>query len=240
MMSDLPNDGGASLPTQVETVLLDAGGVLLDLDYAYLLRLIQAHRLDITTESLARSESLAREEIDRHVRNGGTSGDAWRDYFHFILGQVEVAPELRDGIIDSLWEAHQRVGLWTVAVAGGPEAVAQLKQAGYRLAVVSNAEGLVARDLDEAGYEGLFETVVDSHLVGVQKPDPRIFEIALEKLKAGPESAIFVGDVPAVDVDGARAAGITPILVDPHDLHTEKTVLRIPSIAELPELLQTP
>jgi len=240
MMNDSSANAGQLLPSPVETVLLDAGGVLLDLDYAYLLRLIQAKNLEVTQQSLARAESLAREEIDRHVRDGGTVGDAWRDYFHFILGQAEVPPEHREGIIDSLWEANERVGLWTVAITGGPDAVARIKQAGYRVGVVSNAEGHVARDLDSAGYKGLFETVVDSHLVGVQKPDPRIFEIALEKMKVSPGSAVFVGDVPAVDVAGARAAGITPILVDPHELHQEKKLLRIASITELPELLEIP
>jgi putative hydrolase of the HAD superfamily len=223
-----------ALPERVETVLLDAGGVLLDLDYSYLKRLVDARHHEVTVVDLARAEARARNEIHRMVEGGGRVSDAWRDYFHMILGHVEVPADGQGAIIDSLWEAHQRFGLWTVCIEGGPEIAATLKRRGYRLGVVSNAEGRVARDLDSAGYDGIFETVVDSHVVGVEKPDPEIFRIALERLGARPETAVFLGDVPSVDVVGARAAGLTAILVDPFDLYTEWDVLRLRSIRDLP------
>jgi len=62
--------------------------------------------------------------------------------------------------------------------------------------VVSNAEGQVEQDLVAAGFGAYLETVVDSHRVGVAKPDPRIFAIALGRLGAGAEQALYVGDVP--------------------------------------------
>ena len=232
MTTDAP-----ALPEQVDSVLLDAGGVLLDLDYAYLRRLLKAHEYVATEQELARQEAIARVQINRHVADGGTVADAWRDYFHAILGGSGVPADARDSIIDSLRQAHERVGLWTVAIEEGPATVARLKADGYRIGVVSNAEGQVARDLDEAGYRGLFEIVVDSHIVGIEKPDPAIFRIAMDKMKIRPESAVFVGDVPAVDVEGARAAGITPILLDRFGLFEEWNVLRLKSTQELPALL---
>ena len=225
-----------SLP-RAETVLLDAGGVLLDLDYAFLRRLLEAGRVATTIEALSESEAVARTAIDRRVREGGRTSEAWRDYFRILLTRVGAPPEFAEEIIDTLAEAHQRVGLWTVAIDGAVETVAALKQAGYRLGVVSNAEGRVARDLDGAGFAGLFETVVDSHLVGVEKPDPRIFRIALERMGASAESAVFLGDVPAVDVAGARAAGLTALLLDRHDLYADFEVTRVTSIRELPGIL---
>lgn len=228
----------SGLPARVETVLLDAGGVLLDLDYAYVTRLIASrHAPAPALDALARAEAFARIEIERLVRLGGRVGEAWRDYFHLILGRVAVAGEHHVAIIDSLWEAHQRVGLWTVAVPGGPEAVAELKRRGLRVGVVSNAEGRVERDLSSAGYAGLFDVVVDSHLVGVEKPDPAIFRIALERLGADAATAVFAGDLPAVDLAGARAAGIAPVLVDPYDSYPEAGAPSIGSIAELPALV---
>src|SRR5262249_51318149 len=100
--------------------------------------------------------------------------------------------------------------------------------------VVSNAEGRVERDLDGAGFAGLFDTVVDSHLVGVEKPDPRIFHIAIERMNADAARAIFLGDVPAVDIVGAKAAGLTPVLLDRHELYRGVEAPRLRSIAELP------
>jgi HAD superfamily hydrolase (TIGR01509 family) len=220
-------------------VLLDAGGVLLDLDYAFLTRLLQARRIPVTPALLSEAESVARTTIDRRVREGGRSSEAWRDYFHILLTRAATPPEWADEIIDTLWEAHQRVGLWTVAIDGGVATVRALKDAGYRLGVVSNAEGRVARDLDNAGYAGLFETVVDSHVVGVEKPDPAIFAIALERMSASAESAVYLGDVPAVDVAGARAAGLTPVLLDRHDLYADVDVPRLRAIGELPSWLET-
>jgi HAD superfamily hydrolase (TIGR01509 family) len=218
-------------------VLLDAGGVLLDLDYAFLKRLLEAREVLTTVEALSESEAVARTTIDRRVREGGRSSEAWRDYFRILLTRVGAPPELAEEIIDTLAEAHQRVGLWTVAVDGAVATVRALKEAGYRIGVVSNAEGRVERDLEGAGYAGLLETVVDSHLVGVEKPDPRIFHIALERLSVTAETAVFVGDVPAVDVVGARAAGLQAILLDRHDLYAEAGVTRVTSIRELPDLL---
>jgi putative hydrolase of the HAD superfamily len=221
-----------------ETVLLDAGGVLLDLDYAYVKRLLEARRHEATEDALERAEAIARTAVDSYVRGGGSSGEAWRDYFRVLFGQVGAPPSLHEEMIDALWEAHQRVGLWTVPVRGAVEVVSRLREMGFRLGVVSNAEGRVERDLESAGFAGLLDTVVDSHVVGVAKPDPRIFAIALERLGARAETAVFVGDVPAVDVVGARAAGIAPLLLDRHDLYTAVDAPRLRSLAEFPEWLE--
>jgi putative hydrolase of the HAD superfamily len=224
---------------RVTTVLFDAGGVLLDLDYAFLKRLLEARHVATTISELSESESLARTAIDRRVREGGRTSEAWRDYFRILLTRVGAPPEGTEEIIDTLAEAHERVGLWTVAIEGAVATVRALKDAGHRLGVVSNAEGRVERDLDGAGYAGLFETVVDSHVVGVEKPDPQIFRIAMERMSVAPETAVYLGDVPAVDVAGARAAGLTPVLLDRHDLYAATDVPRLRSIAELPGWLSS-
>jgi putative hydrolase of the HAD superfamily len=220
-------------------VLLDAGGVLLDLDYAYLRRLLEARRQATREEVLARAEAIARTAVDRHVRDGGSSGEAWRDYFRILLGHAGIPQALHEELIDALWEAHERVGLWTVPVRGALAVVSRLRGAGYRIGVVSNAQGRVERDLESAGFAGLLDAVVDSHLVGVEKPDPRIFGIALERLGADASTAVFVGDVPAIDVSGARAAGIAPLLLDRHDLYAGSDAPRIFRLEELPAWLES-
>ena len=233
-----PRSGPPSLlPQCIETVLFDAGGVLVDVDYAYMMRLIRARRVETTLHELSRAEAVARAEVHKQIALGGSVSDGWRDYFHYILGHVGVPMAEQSQVIDSLWEAHQRFGLWRTPIEGGKEAVAEAKRRGYRVGVVSNAEGKVARDLESAGYGDLFETIVDSHLVGVEKPDPAIFHIALERLGARAESAVFIGDLPSVDVVGARAAGLGAILVDPHDLYVDWEVQRLHGIGELPAVL---
>jgi putative hydrolase of the HAD superfamily len=224
----------AGKPPTVETVLLDAGGVLLDLDYAFVRRLLVARGCEVKEAEIARAEALARAEIHRRVAKGGRSRDAWRDYFHIILAHAKLPAEGHEEIIDTLWDGHHRFGLWTVPVPGAVETAREMKDRGYRLGVVSNAEGRVERDLISAGFDGIFEAVVDSHVVGVEKPDPEIFRIALERMAAQTETTVFVGDVPAVDIAGARAAGIAPVLLDRHDVYTDTDVPRLTSIESLP------
>ena len=228
---------GPTLPEGIDAVLFDAGGVLVDLDYGYLRRLIEPVIGDVDLPALSQAEAIARREINNNVREGATVAGSWRDYFHIILGRVGVPGHRHEALIDSLWEAHHRVGLWTVACDGAFGVVATLKRRGIRVGVVSNAEGQVARNLDDAGFKGSFDTVVDSHLVGVSKPDPAIFAIALERMSLRADRTIFVGDIPEVDVKGARAAGIAAILLDRHDLYPSIDAPRIGTLEELPGLL---
>lgn len=235
-MSGDPQAGGPppGLPERIETILLDAGGVLLDLDYGYVRRLIEARGLDVDLAGLPAAEAKARTAVHRSVLAGQRPVDLWRDYFHSMLGTIGVPGPVQSPIIDSLWEGHQRYGLWTVAIEGALEALGRLRERGYRLGVVSNAEGRVEADLASAGFAPLLETVVDSHVVEVAKPDPKIFRIALERLEADPATTVFVGDVPAVDVVGARAAGLTAVLLDPHVLYKDWNVHRITALRDLP------
>jgi putative hydrolase of the HAD superfamily len=91
---------------------------------------------------------------------------------------------------------------------GAPEAVAELARLGLRLAVVANWDVALPGYLEELGLAGYFVTVVTSGEAGVAKPDPRIFELALERLGGVPPSrALHVGDSEADEL-GARAAGM--------------------------------
>ena len=93
------------------------------------------------------------------------------------------------------------------AVPGAVEAVSELTRLGLRLAVVSNWDVALAEHLERIGLADRFEAVVTSAEAGAPKPDPRIFELALERLQVRPERALHVGDSEA-DEEGARAAGM--------------------------------
>jgi putative hydrolase of the HAD superfamily len=75
---------------------------------------------------------------------------------------------------------------------------------------------------------------VDSALEGVRKPDPEIFRRALARMGVSAERAIYAGDIPSVDVDGAHAAGMQAALIDPLDFYPDHTSSRrFASVAEL-------
>jgi putative hydrolase of the HAD superfamily len=81
--------------------------------------------------------------------------------------------------------------------------------------------------------------VVDSEVVGIQKPDPAIFELALEALGVDAGRALYVGDTVRNDVVGAERAGLTPVQIDPYDLY-EGDHLRVRSLDELVDRLAAP
>jgi putative hydrolase of the HAD superfamily len=116
---------------------------------------------------------------------------------------------------------------------GIPEALSRLVDAGFRLVVVSNSDGTVESGLRDRGLRRFFGPVVDSALVGYEKPDRRIFEYALRVSGAEPETTLHVGDLYDADVLGARAAGIHPALVDPFDDWQNVDCRRFRDVAEL-------
>lgn len=132
-----------------------------------------------------------------------------------------------------IWEAHLRRNVWSRVGRGVDAALGRLRAAGIKLAVVSNSEGTVGAVLDEVGLGRHLETVVDSWLVGVAKPDPRIFEIALGRIGIPAVQALMVGDSPTADVAGARAAGVGAVLLDPLDVHPTSDVPRFSDIPAL-------
>jgi FMN phosphatase YigB (HAD superfamily) len=75
--------------------------------------------------------------------------------------------------------------------------------------------------------------VIDSGEVGVSKPDPHIFRIALDAIGVEPHDTWYLGDMPGIDVVGARAAGLRPFVMDPYGLHEGADYERVGSVAEL-------
>jgi putative hydrolase of the HAD superfamily len=118
-------------------------------------------------------------------------------------------------------------------------ALDELAGRGITLGVVSNFEPWLADVLALQEVDHLFATVVISGVLGVAKPDPRIFEAALAGAGADPSATVHVGDQPANDVAAARAVGITPVLIDrfarypaPDDAH------RVEDLAGLVQLVR--
>ena len=106
-------------------------------------------------------------------------------------------------------------GLWSVAIPEAPAVLEGLRRRGLRLAVVSNSNGTVAEILHAVGLAPYFDAILDSAVVGFEKPDPRIFRHAADALGVRAEEAVHVGDLYSVDILGARSAGCRAILLDP-------------------------
>jgi putative hydrolase of the HAD superfamily len=135
-------------------------------------------------------------------------------YFAALLEQLGVGADAAEQLLACFNAAHRRDNLWRVMLPSTPRVLAGLRERGLTLGVISNADGRIAAVLQRCGIGEFFHLVIDSHEVGVEKPDPRIFQLALERAGIQPEQAIYVGDIYSIDVVGAEQAGIRPVLFD--------------------------
>jgi putative hydrolase of the HAD superfamily len=106
--------------------------------------------------------------------------------------------------------------IWNNIIPGVPEALNILKTHGFQLSVVSNSNGTVKEILENLNLDIYFEEIFDSHLIGFEKPDPRIFFHALETCVAEPKRTLHIGDLYHVDIIGAWRANIKAVLLDPY------------------------
>ena len=143
-------------------------------------------------------------------------------------------------LIDRMVEAY--VDAWIDILRplpGTHEALDRLQER-YRMALVTDFGHTpgIWRILDRFGLRGYFQPVVVSAEVGHTKPHPAMFGAALRGLGVAPDDAVFVGDNPVCDIEGAKRAGILPILIDVDGRHSSCGDHRIVDLRELPPLLE--
>ena len=222
------SNGGVIPLRPPQAIFFDAGGTLVLQDPVAL-----GTRLDYSIDAEAAFEAhyrsmsaFARRRLEGHA----DTWTWWQDHYFGALGVPDHA------------SAGARVdngyGLWSLALPGSIEAVREIRARGIRTAVVSNSDGSVRQSLSDAGYDGLFDLIVDSHEIGVAKPDPGIFTYALEMAGVQAGYTWYAGDSIYHDVGGAQAAGLARVwLIDPLDLHPDWPD-RIPGVAALPRLVR--
>jgi putative hydrolase of the HAD superfamily len=198
---------------QFDAVCLDVGGVLL------------LPPPEAAWAARGRCEPL---DLERHRRAHyagmaayDAAGGDWNAYLRgFCLGNG-VGQESLDEATRALYTAFVEHP-WTVRIEESVAALADLAETGARIAIVSNSDGTVAGQLSSLGIcqvgEGAgiaVDVIIDSHVAGVSKPAPGIFDLALAATGTLPERTAHVGDCVWADVGGARAAGLHPLHFDP-------------------------
>ena len=231
----------------LEAVLFDAGGTLVRLDFEWMSAWLTGAGASVSAAQLRRAEVEGRRRYDASFGppaqgDGGPQplgrrGDM-RAYVGGMLAAAGVTSDTASRAIEAFAERQRGPGLWTRPVEGAREMLDGIVAAGVRRAVVSNSDGRAEQHLRDCGVlEGL-EFVVNSQIVGVEKPDPRILEIALERLGVAAERAIYVGDIRSVDEVVARAAGTHFVLIDPFGDYGDGGPA-IAAIRDLPAFLST-
>lgn len=240
MRSDLSAKGiGANGLTNelkdIKAIFFDAGGTLIHLDSARLSkRLSDELGCELTLAGFPRAQSLAMAEVARLVAEGaGSTEQLKRQFYTTLLPQIGLAQaDLSKAVECALKLAHAEM-LWRRADPATAPILRELKRRSLALAIVSNSDGRIESAFAQAGLTEHFDFFIDSFLVGVEKPDPAIFRFALERAAVAPHEAAYVGDLYAVDVVGARAAGLLPILYDPAECNANADCLRIGRLDDL-------
>jgi len=202
----------------VRAIFFDAGNTLIRMDYPVIVAELARLGCATTLADFERAEWRARVRLDASFTPGASTEhpDTGERYLRLILDELGV----RDATIHTALAAWRRgynapMGFWTAMEPEADLALKLARERGLRTAVISNSNGTVADILTHLGLAGDLEFIIDSSKVGVEKPNPRIFHIALERAGLKPADAVYVGDLYSIDVVGARAAGLRAILMDP-------------------------
>jgi HAD superfamily hydrolase (TIGR01509 family) len=238
-MTMVPSD----LVAGIDLLCLDAGNTVIFLDHDRLASLVRKHvGLEVDAATLIRTEG----EAKRLAEEGGLLDTLWeyRDRPGAIAwGKMVATIVLRAGLsemqvpalLGHAWRDHERRNLWCKVPEGLGAALDAIRDRGVKVAIISNSEGMLERLFTDLGVLKHFDLVVDSGLVGVEKPDPRIFGFAFDRFKVTPDRAIHLGDVYATDILGARAAKCRCALIDPFG-HYEGKHLDVPRVPGAPEV----
>jgi putative hydrolase of the HAD superfamily len=215
-------------------LLLDAGWTLVFPDYPLMHRVVLQHGYDVPAERLRRVMAQVTRDYDESLRSGRGGWDTV-GFFARVLNGAGVRQQHVPPIARQLETKDAEHSLWAYTYPWVRRAVARLAAQGYRMSVISNADGRVEADFAELGLARHFEGIYDSHVVGYAKPDPRLFQHAMMELGLRPADCLYVGDVYYVDVLGANRAGIAAVHLDPYGLYDGWPGVHIPSVAALPD-----
>lgn len=221
---------------RVDAVLLDAGGVLILPEHEVMRASLRPYGVEPPDAVLTRAHyaAMAAREVDEER--------PWASYARAYAQACGVPAGLVEDAADVLFAARPE---WTSPTPWAGD-LYRLADLGVALAVVSNAVGTVEWQLRTAGVcqvgDGAgvpVRAVIDSHLVGVRKPDAGIFALGLDAVGTASEHALMVGDYAHADVWGAEQAGIRAVHLDPYgDCRSPHAAPDVPDLAAVVEVVR--
>jgi len=163
----------------------------------------------------------------------------WAEFLSLLMRLIGAPETEHTRLVNLMANGFRDIRTWSVVTPETPPYLASLKAAGYFLGVISNSVGTLTGQLEYTGLHSYFQAVFDSALVGVEKPHPEIFQMALASARVDPDEAVFVGDTFASDVGGAQLAGLHGVLIDRINAYPDIEGVRLSSLPELDHILQT-
>jgi HAD superfamily hydrolase (TIGR01509 family) len=236
------------MAAHLRAVFFDAGNTLLFPRYDLTAQALTRLGYPATEEDFRASERAGKARLDEwlwpQIRRGEVPRiiDAfyWEQYFLFLRDRVRAPADQWPAVAEQVINVFKEMGTWSVVLPDTPPFLAWLQEQGYILGVISNSIGIIEAQLTQVGLRRYMATVIDSHLVKVEKPHPEIFQIALDRVGVPAAQAVFVGDTNATDMGGAQLAGLKGVLIDRVGAYHHTEAPRITALPELRSLLDTP
>ncbi len=218
-----------------DAVSLDVGGVLVVPDHGLVAGALDGLGVAYDRAAFGRGHYLAMAAMD----GAASEPEDFTDYLWGFLAAVKVPEPDRQRAHDALQE-HLHTPIWCQPVPGSRAGLARLVDARVRLAVTSNSDGRVEDLLRRHEWAQVgegpgvpVEVVTDSGIVGVGKPDPRVFRATIDALALAPERILHIGDSVHYDVQGANAVGMRAVHMDPYGLCPSTDHPHVQTLAEL-------
>jgi len=205
----------------LRAVLFDAGNTVILINYGVVVEALAAEGFGVEEAVVREAEYAARVRLDPILarRNSTEAPGIFKTYVRFVCEGVGLEwGAATERAFHRIAEYNRQHNLWNQPNPQAREVLEDLCRHGLAIGMISNSDGSVDRIVTNGGLRPYFRFILDSRIVGVEKPDPRIFQMALEQAGVGPEEAVYIGDLYSIDVLGARAAGLDAILLDPAGL----------------------
>ncbi len=228
----------------VDLLSLDAGNTVIFLDHARIASFLASHGHRVDAEVLIRTEGIAKrlqetgELLDLPWPERAAPGArGWGAMLGTTLARAGVDEDRVLDLLPLLWKEHISLNLYSRVPPGLGPALDEIRALGVHVVIVSNSEGMLEELFTRLGILQHFDAVIDSGKLGIEKPDPRIFEAALGRFGVSPSRSLHLGDTYATDVVGALAAGMRAALIDPFG-HYESRLAEVPRVAGVVEAAQ--
>jgi HAD superfamily hydrolase (TIGR01549 family) len=231
----------------IRAIFFDAGNTLLFPRIEELAEDLTAQGYPATVEDFYAAERRGKHKLDEWLWPKIRSGELprmvdyvyWAEYLRALMERIRAPEGEREKLSHRLIERFKDIGFWSRVFPETGPYLETLRTGGYYLGVISNTIGTMEEQLRRVNLARHFHTVLDSAIVGVEKPHAAIFRMALARAGVEASEAVFVGDIHATDVGGARGAGLLGVLMDRVGAYTDPDCPRITSLPELEDVLSS-
>jgi len=233
------------MSSKYRAIFFDAGNTLIYPRVEELAEDLTKQGYPATAEDFFAAERAGKQKLDEwlwpQIRQGSVPRTIdhyyWFEYLKALMRRVGAPEAEHERLMRRVGKGFGDITLWSRVLPETPPFLEKLRARGYYLGVISNSIGTMEQQLGRVNLAQYFQATFDSALVGVEKPHPEIFRVALERAGVGAEESLFVGDTNATDMGGAYLAGLRGVLIDRVGAYPNSESPRITSLPELEPLL---